>query len=65
MAYITNTIKNVTNTNIEINDASTIPIYNLKMTKESTQDGEPSPDNPVEVKTVKGYENLLHRRKQQ
>lgn len=34
-------------------------INELKMTKESTQDGTPTPENPIEVKTVKGYRNLL------
>ena len=45
----TQTISGVT---IYIPDAK--KLVSFMMTKESTQDGEPTPDNPQEVKTVKG-----------
>lgn len=51
-------IKTATGITINIPDAK--KLVSFMMTKESTQDGEPSPDNPVEVKTVKGYRNLLN-----
>ena len=42
-----------------ISGALNYPLNELKMTKESTQDGTPTPESPVEVKTVKGYRNLF------
>lgn len=45
-------IKTATGITINIPDAK--KLVSFMMTKESTQDGEPTPDNPVEVKTVKG-----------
>lgn len=44
-----------------ITDAANLPVYEDKMSKESTQDGTPTPENPVEVKTVKGYRNLFDK----
>lgn len=44
-----------------ITDAANLPIYEDKMSKESSQDGTPTPENPVEVKTVKGYRNLFDK----
>ena len=44
---------------IEITNAKASRLLEDKMTKLSTQDETPSPDNPVEVKTVKGYRNLF------
>jgi hypothetical protein len=34
-------------------------LVSFMMTKESTQDGTPTPDNPVPVNVVEGYRNLL------
>lgn len=50
----TQTISGVT---INIPDAK--KLVSFMMTKESTQDGTPTPDYPQEVKTVKGYSNLF------
>lgn len=52
-------IKTATGITINIPDAK--KLVSFMMTKESTQDGEPTPDNPVEVKTVKGYRNLFDK----
>lgn len=49
----TQTISGVT---IYIPDAK--KLVSFMMTKESTQDGEPTPDNPVPVNVVEGYRNL-------
>lgn len=50
-------IKTATGITINIPDAK--KLVSFMMTKESTQDGEPSPYYPQEVKTVKGYRNLF------
>lgn len=42
-----------------INEGSGLPIYNFKLTKESTQSGTPTPISPEEINTVKGISNLL------
>lgn len=47
-------VKTATGTTISITDASREKIVSLTLSKESTQDGTPTPDNPVEVKTIKG-----------
>ena len=44
-----------------ISEGLGLPVYEDKMSKLSTQDGTPSPSNPVEVKTVKGYRNLFDK----
>ena len=49
-----------TNTSVSITDAVDLPTYSFKLTKESTQSGTPTPSNPIEVNTVKGYRNLLN-----
>ncbi len=41
--------------NIYINDAKKENILKLLLYKESSQDGTPTPVNPIEIKTVKGY----------
>ena len=48
-----------TGTNLSIDDALQKKIYELKGSKESTQDGTPTPDNPVPVNVVEGYRNVL------
>lgn len=53
--------KEATGTNINITDVTKEKIIKLTLDKESTQDGTPSPENPVEVKTVKGYRNLFDK----
>ena len=50
-----------TGTDIEINDAHEMNVAELKLSKESSQAGEPSPSNPVEIKTVTGYRNLFDK----
>lgn len=55
----TSQTQTISGATIYIPDAKAERIVSLIMTKESTQDGEPSPENPVEVKTVKGYRNLI------
>jgi len=52
-------VKTVTGTIISITDATREKIVNLTLSKESTQDGTPTPSNPVQIKTVKGYRNLF------
>lgn len=54
-------VKTVTGTTISISDATREKIVSLTLSKESTQDGTPTPDNPVEVKTVTGYRNLFDK----
>lgn len=44
-----------------ISEGLGLPIYNMEMTKLSTQDGTPSVDNPVEINTVKGVTNLFNQ----
>ena len=44
-----------------ISNALDYPIYENKLTKESTQSGTPTPTNEVEVNTVKGYRNLFDK----
>ena len=60
LEYLLNAGKltSISGTELNITAKKTI-INELIMTKESTQDGTPSPDYPQEVKTVKGYRNLL------
>lgn len=48
--------KTATGEEIEI-EAEKTRVLELTLDKESTQDGTPTPSSPVEVKTVKGYEN--------
>lgn len=43
----------------EINIKNVKGFESLTLSKLSTQDGTPTPDNPVEVNTVKGYRNLF------
>ena len=50
-----------TGSNINVDDAFDTRIMEDVMTKESTQTGTPTPENPVEVKTVKGYRNLFDK----
>lgn len=52
--------KVATGTTINITALKT-NIDEFKLSKESTQDGTPTPENPVEVKTVKGYRNLFDK----
>lgn len=60
LEYLLNRFKLLTASGIELNiNAKKTKIEELIMTKESTQDGTPTPDNPVEIQTVKGYRNLL------
>lgn len=49
----------VSGTTIYIPDAK--KLVSFMMTKESTQDGEPTPDNPVPVNVVEGYRNLFDK----
>lgn len=44
-----------------ISEGLGLPIYNMEMTKLSTQDGTPSTSNPVEINTVKGVTNLFNQ----
>ena len=53
-------VKTASGTTISISDATREKIISLTLDKESSQDGTPTPENPVEVKTVKGYRNLLN-----
>lgn len=52
-------VKTATGTTISITDVTREKIVSLTLSKESSQDGSPTPENPIEVKTVKGYRNLL------
>ena len=49
-----------TGTNITITNTLNTQIDETKLSKLSTQDGTPTPSNPVAVNTVKGYRNLLN-----
>ena len=55
--------KEATGTEINITDVTIENIIKLTLDKESSQEGTPTPENPVEVKTVKGYRNLLDTNK--
>ena len=60
LEYLLNAGKLTSITGTELNIiAKKRKINELIMTKESTQEGSPTPENPVEVNTVKGYRNLL------
>lgn len=52
-------IKTASGITINIPDAK--KLVNFMLTKESTQDGTPTPNNPIPVETVKGYRNLLNK----
>lgn len=54
-------VKTASGTTISISDVTSTKIVSLTLSKESTQDGTPTPENPVEVKTVKGYRNLFDK----
>lgn len=45
--------------NLAITDAREDKALDFKLSKLSTQEGTPTPDNPQEVKTIKGYRNLI------
>lgn len=53
-------IKTVSGITITIPDAKKTNLVSFMMTKESTQIGTPTPDNPVEVNVVEGYRNLFN-----
>lgn len=53
-------IKTASGITIYIPDATRTGIVSFMMTKESTQDGTPTPDNPVPVNVVEGDRNLLN-----
>ena len=48
-------------TEIYVTDSARARLNDFRFTKESTQDGEPTPDNPVPVEVVEGYENLFDK----
>ena len=52
-------IDEVEGTSINITNAHNTRTYDFELTKESSQAGTPSPSNPQEVITIKGYENLI------
>lgn len=52
-------VKTATGTTISITDATKAKIVSLTLSKESMQDGTPTPESPVEIKTVTGYRNLF------
>ncbi len=52
------TIEPMSGSSIEINDSAEAMLNKLEIEGKSTQDGEPSPENPVEIKSV-GYTNLF------
>jgi len=54
-------VKTATGTTISITDATKAKIVSLTLSKERMQDGTPTPENPVEIKTVKGYRNLFDK----
>ena len=54
-------INTATGTSISLTDAYNMNIVNLELSKESTQDGTPTPEEPVEIKTVTGYRNLFNK----
>ena len=54
----------VSGTNIEINDAHETEIVEGVFSKESTQDGTPTPENPVEIKTIKNSIKIMTTGKQ-
>ena len=49
-------VKEVTGVTIHITDVTRQKIISLWLNKESTQDGTPTPDNPVSVEVVEGYQ---------
>ncbi len=56
MAYLTNTIKNVEGTSISINDS--YKLKDLTLEGDTTQDGTPTPDNPVPIEVVTGEQEI-------
>ena len=43
-----------------ISGSANLPVYEYKASKLSTQSGTPTPENPIEINTVKGYINELN-----
>ena len=56
MAYLTNTIKDVKGTNISINDS--YKLKDLSLEGDTTQNGTPTPDNPVPIEVVTGRQEI-------
>lgn len=61
LGKIPKVVKEVTGVTIHITDVSKKKIISLWLDKESSQDGTPTPDNPIPVEVVEGYENLFDK----
>ena len=59
LSYLLKKGQVLTASGTEINIKNAKGFEELTLSKLSTQDGTPTPDNPVEVNTVKGYRNLF------
>ena len=52
--------KTASGTEITVEDSLAFPLNSIKIDGKTVQDGTPTPDNPVEIKNVKGYSNLFN-----
>lgn len=52
--------KTASGTEITVEDSLAFPLNSIKVDGKTVQDGTPTPDNPVEIKNVKGYSNLFN-----
>ena len=57
--------KTASGTEITVEDSLAFPLNSIKIDGKTVQDGTPTPDNPVEIKNVKGYKNLWELRPSQ
>lgn len=50
----------VSSTNPQLTNSANAELNSIKIDGKTVQDGTPTPDNPVEIKNVKGYSNLFN-----
>ena len=55
----------VSSTNPQLTNSANAELNSIKIDGKTVQDGTPTPDNPVEIKNVKGYKNLWELRPSQ
>ena len=55
----------VSSTNPQLTNSANAELNSIRIDGKTVQDGTPTPDNPVEIKNVKGYKNLWELRPSQ
>ena len=53
--------KTASGTEITVEDSLSFPLNSIKIDGKTVQNGTPTPDNPIEIKNVKGYSNLFNK----